>query len=312
MIARAGVLALLAALVAAGCGVGAGEPPDDVRLTVTDAFGTRTLIERPSPNVRGDDTVMRLLQRNAQVETKYGGGFVQAIDGLSGGRVDGRPVDWFYFVNGVLAEEGASSTDVRGGDRVWWDRHDWGVTNTVPAVVGSFPEPFAHGLEGDKLPTRVECEQAVADACDAVVRKLASLGIVAGKAAPGTSGSTETLRIAVGVWEDVRDDSALAQIERGPRASGVYARFEDGGVVALDARGRVARRLGAGTGLVAATRYRENPPVWAVTGVDEAGVRAAADAFDESVLNEKYALAISEELPVTLPVPEAERAEPRG
>ena len=305
---RAGrFLVALAAFVAAGCGVGAGKAPEDVKLTVTDGFGLRTLIERPSPNVLGEDTVMRLLQRNAKVDTKYGGGFVQAIDGLAGGRERGRPVDWFYFVNGVMAAKGAASTDVRGGDRIGWDRHDWGVTNTVPAVVGSFPEPFRHGFEGERRPTRVECEQAVAEACDVVVEKLKAAGVVAGKAAPGTAGA-ESLRIAVGVWEDLRDDTALRQIEKGPQASGVYGRFEDGAFVALDARGRVARRLGAGTGVVVATRYREQAPVWAVTGVDEAGVVEAARVFEETVLAEKFALAISDGLPVPLPTPDPDRA----
>jgi hypothetical protein len=41
--------------------------------------------------------------------------------------------------------------------------------------------------------------------------------------------------------------------------------------------------------------------VWAVTGTDAEGVRVAADALDESVLNEKFALAISDGLPVPLP-----------
>lgn len=307
----AGALCALLVAVAAGCGVGAGETPDEVRLTVTDGFGARTVLERPAPEVRGEDTVMRLLQRNVRVETKYGGGFVDAIDGLRGGREGGRPLDWFYFVNGVLAEKGAAATEVRAGDRIWWDRRDWGVTNKVPAVVGSFPEPFLHGLEGERLPTRIECEEAVEAACDAIQERLKRLGIVAGQALPGTSSGVEVLRIAVGLWPDLRDDSALRQIERGPRASGVYGRFEDGGrtFVALDARGRPARELGAGTGVVAATRYRENAPVWAITGTDLAGVRAAADAFDESVLNEKFALAISEGLPVPLPATE-ERAEP--
>jgi hypothetical protein len=301
----AGVLAvvLVAALVAAGCGVGAGDAPDSVRLTVTDSFGARTLLERASPEVRGEDTVMRLLQRNADVETKYGGGFVQSIDGKSGGRADGRPVDWFYFVNGVLAEKGAAATEVRAGDRIWWDRHDWGLTNTVPAVVGSFPEPFAHGIDGERLPTRIECEQSVAAACDVVQKKLAKLGIVAGKALPGTSSGVDVLRIAVGPWPALRDDSALRQIERGPRASGVYGRFSADGrqFLALDPRGRVVVDMGPGTGVIAATRYRENAPVWAVTGTDAAGVHAAADAFDESVLNEKFALAIGDDLPVPLP-----------
>jgi hypothetical protein len=173
----------------------------------------------------------------------------------------------------------------------------------VRAVVGSFPEPFVHGLDGEKLPTRIECEQAVADACSTVQKRFTGLGVVAGKALPGTSGSIETLRVAVGVWGDLRDDSALRQVERGPRASGVYGRFIDGGqrFEALDARGRIVGELGPGTGVILATRFRDNQPVWAVTGTDADGVRAAAAAFDESVLNEKFALAISDDLPISLP-----------
>ena len=299
--------AVIVALLFAGCGVGAGETPDSVRLTITDGFGARTVKELPDPEVGGEDTVLRLLQRNAAVETKFGGGFVQSIDGLAGGREGGRPVDWFYYVNGVLAGKGAASTEVDAGDRIWWDRREWGVTNTVHAVVGAFPEPFVHGVDGERLPTRIECEQNVADACDAVEKRFTDMGVVAGKALPGTSGSTETLRVAVGEWSDVRDDSALRQIERGPRASGVYARFADGGRVleVLDPRGRVVRRLGRGTGLVVATQYRDNNPVWAVTGTDAAGVRAAAAAFDESALNEKFALAVSDG--VGVPLPEVKR-----
>ena len=47
---------------------------------------------------------MRLLQRKFEVETRYGGGFVQEIDGVGGGREAGRPVDWFFYVNGIEAE----------------------------------------------------------------------------------------------------------------------------------------------------------------------------------------------------------------
>ncbi|HEV3000572.1 MAG TPA: DUF4430 domain-containing protein [Solirubrobacteraceae bacterium] len=298
----AGVLALLAALAGAGCGVGAGEAPEAVRLTVTDGFGTRTLIEQPAPDVSGEDTVMRVLQRNAKVKTRYGGLFVEAIGRLSGGSEDGRPVDWFYYVNGVLADEGAAAVTVRPGDRIWWDRRDWSVAAAVPAVVGSFPEPFAHGVDGDRMPTRIECSQSVRDACDVVQDRFKKLGIVAGKALKGTSeAGGKVLRVAVGTWDDVRGDPALRQIDRGPRVSGVYGRFDGDELVVLDQRGREVRRLGPGTGLVAATRLDFGPPVWAVTGTDAAGVRAAARALDESVLNEKFALAISDALPVALP-----------
>ena len=69
----------------------------------------------------------------------------------------------------------------------------------------------------------------------------------------------------------------------------------------LDAAGRPARTLGAGTGFIAATAEPERRPVWFVTGTDDAGVAAAARAFDESVLADRFALAISRDLPVAVP-----------
>ena len=306
MIRRARVLALLAAAsAAAGCGPGAGATPQEVRLTVTDDFGRATLLERTAPEVRGDDTVLRLLQRNARVTTRYGGGFVQSIDGRSGGREGGRPLDWLYFVNGVMADEGAGSTPVRRGDRIWWDRHDWGVTATVPAVVGSFPEPFLNGYGGDRLTTRLECDTAVERACDEAARRLGEFGVVVGRSRPGTEGGFENLRVVVGRWPAIRVDRAVEQLEGGPKRSGVYARVARDGrtITALDARGRPARRLGPGTSLVAATRWRTDAPTWIVSGTDDAGILRAAQALDETILGDKFALAIADELPVALPVP---------
>jgi hypothetical protein len=300
-------LALAAAL--AGCGLGAGQGSSGTHLVVTADFGARRVAELARPEVSGDDTVMRLLQRNARVQTRYGGGFVQSIDGLGGGRRDGRPIDWFYFVNGVQAGKGAAATRLHDGDRVWWDRHDWSVTPDVKAVVGSFPEPFLHGLGGHRLPVRVECVQPRSEPCDAVNHQLTRLGVPAARGLFAGSSAAETLRVAVGTWPQLRDDPALARIERGPRASGVYATITADGhrITALDARGRVARHFGAGTGLVAATRFGDDKPVWVVTGTDEAGVAAATRGFDEETLADRFALVVSNDLPVSVPVAEARR-----
>ena len=294
--------AIAAALFAAGCGAGAGEAPDEVRLTVTDGFGARSVLEKPAPDVGGEETVMRLLQRNAKVRTRYGGGFVQSIGSLAGGREGGRPVDWFYYVNGVLAEEGASAVQVRGGDRIWWDRRDWGVTNDVPAVVGSFPEPFLHGIEGERPPTRIECDDVVREACETVQRQFTERGMVVGRSGLDTD-AAESLRLVVGRWPEIRRDRALSQIARGPKVSGVYARMEGDGrfVQVLDATGRTVRRLGPGTGLIAAAQWREEPPTWVVTGTDEAGIAAAARAFDERTLKNRFAVVIDEGRATPLP-----------
>lgn len=298
------VLAAAAALAAAGCGAGPGQEAGSVELLVTRDYGAEELLRLPEPERSGGDTVMRLLQRNADVETRYGGGFVQSIDGLAGGRENGRPVDWFYYVNGIEADKGAASRDVEDGAKVWWDRHDWGSAQRVPAVVGSFPEPFRTGQNGRRYPVRIECSDLEGDACQAVYDRFTELSIVAARGGLGTSGGDETVRVLVGPWKDLEQRDRFAPLlAEGPRESGVFARFEDGGrtLVTLDARGRPVRELGAGTGLIAAGRDADNPPTWVVTGTDEAGVASAVSALEESALAGKFALAISEDRAVPLP-----------
>jgi hypothetical protein len=298
------VIALALSLALSGCGLGAGDEPAGTKLTITRDFGTHPVRELDAPKVGGDETVMRLLQRNAKVSTRYGGGFVQSIDGMAGGRSGGRPVDWFYYVNGVEASRGAAATSLRAGDRVWWDRHDWSAAMRVPAVVGSFPEPFVHGLDGRRLPVRIECATPGSAPCRQVTKRLASYDVPAAIGGLLTARVQETLRVLVGPWRVLREDHAVDGLEQGPAESGVYARIARDGrtIVALDPRGRATRTLGAGTGLVAATAIGDERPTWVVTGTDDAGVASASLAFEEGTLAHRFAVAVSDDLPVPLPV----------
>ena len=307
MSARSRLAATLAAGLLTGCGVGAGDPPQDgVGLSVTRDYGARQIHASDRADVAGEETIMRMLQRNVEVGTRFGGDFVQSIEGLAGGRAQGRPHDWFLFVNGLLTNEGAAAIEVRSGDRIWWDHHDWGLTPDVPAVVGSFPAPFEHGPEGRPLPVRVECAAARAAPCDAVAGGLAELGVDVRRSALRRSAPGSVLRVLVGPWGRLRGGGREAElIDAGPRSSGVFARFGDDGaaLAVLDVRGRVARTLRAGAGLVAATRELERPPVWFVTGTDEAGVARAARALDADDLRDRFALALAGDAKVRVPLP---------
>lgn len=303
---------LLAVLALTGCSVGTGAPSTSTRLLVTEDFGTVVDQELDTPKSQDGDTVMRLLDRNARVAKVDGGGFVQSIDGRAGGRRGGRPYDWFFYVNGVESEQGAASVKVRPSDRIWWDRHDWGVTQTIPAVVGSFPEPFLHGYDGNRLPTRLECTEPRTPPCQRVGRRLADVGVVAGRGGLQTSLSRETNRVIAGLWPAIRNDDTVRNLERGPKASGVYARpARDGKTIdVLDPQGRVARTLGPGSGLIAATRFEGGRPVWLITGTDAAGLLAAADALQEGNLGGHFALAVSAGQAVDVPL--VKRAPPGG
>src|SRR5215217_6066646 len=274
---RRAALLILFALAAGGCGLGAGDSQEGgATLTVTRDFGTREVGTGSADPIPGGETVMRMLQRDFDVETRYGGGFVQQINGIAGGREDGRPVDWFYYVNGILADDGAAAHELVAGEHVWWDHHDWGASADVRAVVGSFPEPFLSGIGGKRLPVRLDCAEAAADACDEVAARLEQADVKAGRSAAGGFGGEGVLRIKVGVWADVRKDAAVRQLENGPKASGVYARPTAAGdaIALLDAEGKTARTLRTGSGLVAATRLGGEAPTWIVTGTDAVGLAA--------------------------------------
>jgi len=302
---RSGLLAIAScAALLAGCGLGAGNAPTSIQLTVTRDFGAGLLHQAGAPRVMGQETVMSLLMRNFTVSTHYSGGFVQSIDGLAGGQEDGQSVDWFYYVNGVEASKGAAETNVYPGDHIWWDRHNWSVTDYIPAVVGSYPEPFLNGVGGERLPVRVECTSVNSDPCRTVTARLRSVGVPAAVAQVGSGEEPDTLSVMVGSWPVLSADPGVRNIEQGPAASGVYARMSasGGALTLLDDRGQPVRTLTAGAGLIAATRSGEGEPLWVITGTDATGVDLAAHALDQSDLHDHFALALSPSGAVALPV----------
>ena len=249
------------------------------------------------------DTVMRFLQKTHDVETSFGGGFVDSIDGVKGDKAGRR--DWFYFVNGIEASKGAADFRLSPGDRIQWDYRSWRAAMRVPMIVGAYPEPMVNGREGKRLPVRVQCEREGSQPCKDVLRKLSESGVVATASVLQGPAGEDSVRVLVGRWSVLRELRGAAAIERGPRASGVYARFRGDSLELLDGDGRTARVAAPGTGLVAATENESSGIVWVVTGVDDAGVARAVEALDERKLHGAYAVAETERETTRLPVVEA-------
>jgi hypothetical protein len=143
---------LLVTLALAGCG-GAGPTAGDgtARLWVTRDRGNAVVVDATVP---AGQTLLRALRSEAQVSTRYGGGFVQSIEGVEGSAR--RHEDWFWFVNGLAGDRSAASYRLRDGDVAWWDYRDWsGDAATLEVVAGAFPEPFLHGYDGKTRPAAV-------------------------------------------------------------------------------------------------------------------------------------------------------------
>ncbi len=296
-----GVAAVVAlgCAAAAGCGFGPGGSSEGTAtLTVTRDYGSKTLVEAADTDPAESETVIRMLDREAEISTRYGGGFVQSIDGLAGDQAGGRRSDWFFYVNGIESDRGAAEIGVRGGDRIWWDYRDWSDAMRVPAVVGSWPEPFAQASSepGRRLPVRIECATAES-VCVTVADRLRGVGPrvrIEALDVDGGSPGAGSLRVLVGPWRAIRGNPAASL--RGPVASGVFATFKSGRrgrfeLVLADPRAEPRCGYRSRAGLVAAVEAPGGHSTWLVTGTDRSGVKRAAKVLDARDLRDRYAVA---------------------
>ena len=199
-------------------------------LLVTEDFGR---VERTALAVAPEQSVLSALRSVTEVDTTYGGRYVQGIDGLEGSLERAR--DWLFFVNGIESPLGADDVRVHDGDHIWWDYRRWRNYLHVPVVVGAWPEPFLHG-EGGRVPI-VSADPPLDDALRALgadVRSLAPAYRVVGRQ---------------------RRRAAQARGRLAARGGPPAARGPDD-VAAGRPRARLGRRRGQGRGRPAGTGHR--------------------------------------------------------
>jgi hypothetical protein len=289
---------IAAAAALAGCGLQGGSASSGVTLTVTRGFGARTVAARSYRSIPGATTVLGITQRSFPVRLTGRRPPVQAIADATASSRDA----WFLYINGSAVALGPAASSLHSGDQIWWDLHP--AAAATHSIVGSFPEPFVHGIGGKRLPTTLECASDVGQACRQVTAALEAIGVPVAVQAPGTGSGTDSLAVAVGTWADLRGEIVAELLQKGPSASGVFARFTRSGrsLELLNAQGAAVQRVTTGGGLVAAIGQGSTPPTWLVTGTDPAGVTSAAGALTPNRLHDRFALAISAGADTPLPV----------
>ena len=156
---RLGLAAAAAAALLAGCGGGGGH--GRATLWVTRDQGRTVLLVRSVP---AGETAIQALERSAE-----------DLDALRravrAGDRRGRRLDRDAARLVLLRERrsrgtrGAAEYRLHAGDVEWWDYRDWGrVGESVPVVVGAFPEPFLHGYAGRRGRRSSSARAAVAAA----------------------------------------------------------------------------------------------------------------------------------------------------
>jgi hypothetical protein len=133
-------VALLLALVLAGCGED-GRGHGTATLWVTRDRGAHVIF---SGTVPAGENGIRAVERELKITTRYGGRYLQSVDGIEGSLAGER--DWFYFLDGVEGDVSAADVTLRPGDVLWWDFRHWTpATMHIPVVAGAYPQPFLRG-----------------------------------------------------------------------------------------------------------------------------------------------------------------------
>jgi hypothetical protein len=267
-----------------------GEP--SVTLRITREFGAVSMAEKSVP-VQTGDTVMDVLKRSGlDLKTGYNGGFVESLDGLASEYRPGDPTskkrDWFYYVNGLMADVGAAEYPVNPGDVVWWDFHSWEYATGTPAIIGAYPHPFrSRPGESPAWPLSViavEGYEAQAEQLAEALRRVRSdqVNVIEWDE---SKLATESGWILVGDTSSLHSSPFVQELWKAKQNQGLFADLAADGIVALSDEGQPAGRYDqAGTGLLLATVHPATRlPIWIVSGTDRDGVGKAAAAMAEAV-----------------------------
>ena len=272
-----------------------------VRVVATQNFGQELMFDETLEVLPGT-SAMGALMKVAEVETAYGGGFVNTINGVRSGFTGSQSVkmDWFIYINGIQSNTGALDYELHDGDIQHWDFHNWSFCHFIPAIVGDFPEPFRHGYGGGTSSTIIAYSDNLKEDAENLERGFVRLG-VSNVGIKRLSELSENKRescnlLLLGTMES----KPISELNQVWKRLGFFAHFENGYLVVLDAKGEAAVKYAAGAGVIQATQNPWNPEgigacesvVWLVSGTDETGVKGAIDTLLEHYTEFQYACAV--------------------
>lgn len=266
-----------------------------VRLVVTRNFGSQVMLDITAPFTPGM-TVMRLLAEHARVDTGYGGQFVSGINGVRstfGTVSSSQAADWFYWVNGRMADVGADAYKLHGGDTVWWDYHRWAGAMFIPLSLDAFPAPFA----GTAL-------TVVSDFSGGALlqRWAASNGLTLGRSTSLASAPAGTALVLASAAQAQATPWLKGILSGGPQR-GVFVTVSGGRILALNSDGSASTPV-AGVAIAAPNPKGNAAPLLIVVGQSGQDISNVLAVLTPAVTAHRIgvALPLGSAQPVSLPL----------
>jgi len=265
-----------------------------IKVIISKDFG-RELISKAYYPVGKDTNVMDILIENYEIETAYGGSFVNSIGGLKSGFTGMKnrvKMDWFYYANGILTQVGAEDYYLQPGDVVIWDYHNWDNSTYLSAIVGAYPANFINGYDGVILGTEIRTSEEFKEEGEAIKEYLQKAGVkdIAHKALTGGHMEDDGINtIVIGEYEDLLKVDYLKGIFDTGKRAGIFVDMEslnDVGVITTVNKG-----------------YQSPATLWIVTGKNGEAVKRAAQLLykEAEKIEGKFSLLVTEEGIIHIP-----------
>jgi len=312
-------VSLILVLAVSGCAANpdnmdAGNPQKaEVTLWVTEDFGSEVLFQEKVP-LEEDDTVLDVLARHVDVETEYGGGFVNAINGLQSaysnvGGAGRRKNDWFFWLNGIQSNVGGASYYPKPGDNIWWDYHDWQHLTYMPAVIGAYPKPFTSGFGEEEA----DMPWLIMHNGDTKVLALKLAGYFGNQGAkvdlvPVDDShilDRERPTLVMGTWSQLALLPSMNDLVKNLDRTGMFVKPVPDGLVAMGLDRTERKVYGSGSAAIIATGtgQGDQTPLWMVIGVDQEGLERAVRLMTEEPERLKFRTGLIVTADKLLPVP---------
>jgi len=252
-----------------------------VKLLITQDFGRQVIFDK-TVSLNDKSKVMDILKAHVNVTTKWDDNFISAINGLQTAHsgMGGQRLDWFYYVNGICPNVGASDYQLQNGENVWWDYHVWEMSSSNSAVIGCYPEPFIHGYN-QKIGTITimastnnqglagELEKALRDQGAAAIK----IEGLQNEKVMHRSGPT----IVLGTWDELQTLAELEKFNQAYKKTGTSVHFSVQGLELLDYKGNPKQTITGNAGVITAfgSGLGDAAPLWLIGGINQEGLEQA-------------------------------------
>lgn len=264
-----------------------------VTIIVSKDFGHEIIVNETIPYEPGL-TALRALQEVAEVDSD-GTGFVNAVEDIrsqyTGMGDQAKPVDWFYYVNGIFATVYATGYTMQPGDVMRWDYHAWDENNAMGGmtdhIVSERFAGFAYGYGGKVPPTYIVDTGGYAAEAEQVGKAFREWGLnaeVVTAAELNATAKGEGSLVLIGTF----DSPVIAEVNDLYDDLGLQCHYTGGKVEQLDYLGNVNRTLDE-CGVVEASKSPFNPKgsylgenvIWIGTGTSRNYVCQAVDLMTD-------------------------------